>query len=171
MSNDALWIELTSITKAEGAVLQVEKEFPAVAFYEVDKELPLCTGVTLKGSITNLSGNLFLKGTLDFTFLFECDRCLKEFREDYSIEINEVIAKEGSDFEEDEYIPYSSNKVLLTEGIYKCIYPLTLDKHICKEDCKGLCTKCGCNLNEKDCGCEDDEIDPRLEKLKDFFKN
>ncbi len=171
MQNDALWIDLTSVTKADGMVLDVDKTFPKEAFLEADSTLPLDSDVAIKGSITNLSGNLFLKGILSFSFSFECDRCLESYKEDYSLEIDEVIAKEGSDFEADEYIIYSGNKVLLLEGIYKCIYPLTLEKHICKSGCKGLCTKCGCNLNEKDCGCKDDEIDPRLEKLKDFFKN
>ena len=42
-------------------------------------------------------------------------------------------------------------------------------KRLCKEDCKGLCVKCGSDLNEKQCECEDSEIDDRwkvLTKLK-----
>ena len=38
----------------------------------------------------------------------------------------------------------------------------------CKDDCKGLCEKCGTNLNLKDCDCEDDEIDPRWAALKNL---
>ena len=42
-------------------------------------------------------------------------------------------------------------------------------KNLCRPDCKGLCPKCGADLNEGDCGCPKDErVDPRLEKLKDF---
>ncbi len=171
MQDNALYIDLTPITKAEGAVLDVEKTYPKEAFLEVENTLPLTSDVVLRGSITNLSGNLFLKGTLSFCMTFVCDRCLDGFTKDFLLEIDEVIAKENSDFEADEYIPYSGNKVLLVEGIFKLVYQLTLEKHICKDDCKGLCSKCGCNLNLKSCDCTDDEIDPRLEKLKDFFKN
>ena len=37
---------------------------------------------------------------------------------------------------------------------------------LCKPDCKGLCAKCGANLNEGDCGCRHDERDPRLAALQ-----
>ena len=42
---------------------------------------------------------------------------------------------------------------------------------LCSEDCKGLCLKCGQNLNLGDCGCEDDNIDPRWEGLKAIMDN
>ena len=41
-------------------------------------------------------------------------------------------------------------------------------KDLCKEDCKGLCPKCGCDLNEKECSCTTKEIDPRWAVLKNF---
>jgi len=40
---------------------------------------------------------------------------------------------------------------------------------LCREDCKGLCSTCGQDLNEKDCGhSSKKEIDVRLAKLKDI---
>jgi len=43
-------------------------------------------------------------------------------------------------------------------------------KHLCSEDCKGICSKCGKNLNEGKCDCPDREIDPRLAVLADLLK-
>jgi uncharacterized protein len=40
---------------------------------------------------------------------------------------------------------------------------------LCRPDCQGLCMNCGQNLNEGDCGCEEEEIDPRLEALRKFL--
>ena len=40
---------------------------------------------------------------------------------------------------------------------------------LCREDCKGLCPKCGKNLNDGDCGCDRREIDPRLAVLQEFL--
>ena len=51
------------------------------------------------------------------------------------------------------------NNILLTLPI----------KRLCKEDCKGLCQQCGNNLNLSTCQCDNDDIDPRLAKLKDLF--
>jgi uncharacterized protein len=41
---------------------------------------------------------------------------------------------------------------------------------VCKDDCSGLCHKCGINLNNKKCSCIINEVDTRWEKLKDFIK-
>lgn len=40
---------------------------------------------------------------------------------------------------------------------------------MCSSDCKGLCSECGQNLNEQECGCNRGSIDPRLAALKDLF--
>ena len=44
-------------------------------------------------------------------------------------------------------------------------------KHLCKDDCEGICPKCGKDLNEGDCGCPAKEIDPRLQALADLLKD
>lgn len=41
---------------------------------------------------------------------------------------------------------------------------------LCGSDCKGLCPTCGQNWNEGSCNCNHERIDPRLARLKDFFK-
>ena len=40
---------------------------------------------------------------------------------------------------------------------------------LCQEDFRGLCPKCGKNLNEGDCGCDRREVDPRLSKLQELL--
>ena len=40
---------------------------------------------------------------------------------------------------------------------------------LCKEDCKGLCPKCGKDLNKGDCGCDKTVLDPRMAKILDIF--
>jgi uncharacterized protein len=41
-------------------------------------------------------------------------------------------------------------------------------KVICREECRGLCPRCGKNLNRETCQCAGAEVDPRLASLKDF---
>ena len=36
--------------------------------------------------------------------------------------------------------------------------------------CKGICRKCGKNLNEGACGCDDSVPDPRMSVIQDIFK-
>lgn len=170
MEHNDLFIDLSSIVKSEGAEILVSKEYPLEAFLEIDPSLSLKTPVTLNGTITNLAGSLYLNATLSFRMEFECDRCLESFVKDYSVSMEDTIAREDSGLEEDEYIPYQNNRVLLTEAIYKCIFAETLGQHLCKPDCKGLCNQCGANRNLVTCNCDDTEIDPRLLKLKELLK-
>ena len=44
-------------------------------------------------------------------------------------------------------------------------------KVLCSEDCKGICSVCGQNLNEGICDCEDTGLDPRMSVVRDLFKN
>ena len=43
-------------------------------------------------------------------------------------------------------------------------------KHLCSEDCKGLCSVCGANLNKTECGCNRESIDPRLAALQELLQ-
>ncbi len=42
------------------------------------------------------------------------------------------------------------------------------ERALCSDGCKGLCPICGKNKNEGDCGCKEDDTDPRLAVLRDF---
>ena len=42
---------------------------------------------------------------------------------------------------------------------------------LCKESCKGLCSSCGANLNERECGCERRVPDPRWAGLEKFKRH
>ncbi|MDD6168654.1 MAG: DUF177 domain-containing protein, partial [Lachnospiraceae bacterium] len=42
-------------------------------------------------------------------------------------------------------------------------------KVLCKPDCKGICPKCGTNLNLETCDCEQGELDPRMAAFQDVF--
>ncbi len=37
---------------------------------------------------------------------------------------------------------------------------------VCDPGCRGLCPRCGTNLNERSCGCAEEERDPRWEALR-----
>lgn len=39
-------------------------------------------------------------------------------------------------------------------------------RSLCREDCKGLCPRCGINRNQKQCSCEEEFLDPRWDALR-----
>ena len=44
-------------------------------------------------------------------------------------------------------------------------------KVLCRSDCKGICNRCGANLNHGTCGCDVTELDPRMAVIRDIFRN
>ena len=95
-----------------------------------------------------------------------CDRCGTEFD---SVKVQELKAY-LSDGESDdpEAFVLDGDKLDLDETL-STLFVLDMEtKFLCTEDCKGLCSKCGANLNHGPCGCRK-EIDPRLAVLEQLL--
>ena len=85
--------------------------------------------------------------------------------------MNAVLVTELANEEnEDEWVfPLEGDSADL-EDIIRTIFVLNLDsKLLCKEDCKGLCCRCGKNLNDGPCNCQK-ELDPRFAALKQLLE-
>jgi uncharacterized protein len=81
-----------------------------------------------------------------------------------------IVAEDFMDDSEEYCLLYQNGELAIEELIQEVVrieYPL---QHICGLECKGLCPRCGVNLNHESCQCENEDIDPRLEKLKNLFK-
>ena len=100
----------------------------------------------------------------------QCDRCGSEIENVYDIKTcRDIVTKVHSD-ENDELIVVPDMRLNLEELIFSEVVLGLPMKHLCKEDCKGVCGKCGCNLNNSDCDCRQTEIDPRLAALQELLK-
>jgi uncharacterized protein len=121
--------------------------------------------VSVKGEIRNNAGRLEIQLTLNTVFYTECSRCLEPVSFKASYECNDRIVFEESD----EYISLKSDDFNLDEYVYEELSIRLPYRLLCKDDCKGLCPICGNNLNLSQCGCTQDNIDPRLEVLKQLL--
>ena len=140
-------------------------------------ELPDClednfsfiSTVTLSGKITNIGGSLELNVLGKTAVELSCDRCNETFVTDIDFEINEVYKKESADGKSDEDNPdvviLSGNVIDIDELAYSGVYLNLPTKALCSEDCKGLCSNCGKNLNNGSCSCDDRPTDPRFDIL------
>ena len=63
---------------------------------------------------------------------------------------------------------YEGDAVDLDELVREQILLALPSRNLCREDCKGLCQKCGADLNAGQCSCEQGETDPRWAALADF---
>ena len=132
---------------------------------------PVSEPVLAEGTVRNTADVLMMKGTVTTCLHGVCDRCASEFDQDVQLPIDVVLVTEMANEEnEDEGVfPLVGDSADL-EDIIRTVFVLNLDsKMLCKPDCKGLCCRCGANLNEGKCTCEK-EIDPRFAALKQLLE-
>ena len=131
---------------------------------------PVSEPVKAEGTVRNTAGVLVMKGLITTCIHGICDRCATDFDREVEIPIDAVLVTELANEEnEDEWVfPLEANTADL-EDIVRTIFVLNMDsKLLCKEDCKGLCFRCGKNLNDGPCGCQK-ELDPRFAALKQLL--
>lgn len=108
--------------------------------------------VHVKGRVFNRAGVVHLAFSVDFTLLMSCDRCLTEFERDYHFDFEHIVVR-SSDSNNDEYITANGESIDLSEIAVIDLLLQLPSKYLCKDDCKGLCMVCGCDLNESVCDC------------------
>ena len=131
---------------------------------------PVSEPVTASGTIRNTAGVLVMKGMIETTIHGVCDRCAAEFTEKKEIPLDVVLVTELANEEnEDEWVfPLEGDSADL-DDIIRTVFVLNMDsKLLCKEDCKGMCCRCGKNLNDGPCGCQK-ELDPRFAALQQLL--
>ncbi len=132
---------------------------------------PVSEPVLASGTVRNTAGVLLMTGTIKTTIHGVCDRCASGFDRDMEVPINVVLVTEISDEDsEDEWVfPLEGDSADL-EDIVRTVFVLNMDsKLLCKDECKGLCFRCGKNLNDGPCGCQK-ELDPRFAALKQLLE-
>lgn len=139
--------------------------------FEDDEELQsiFADKVELDIEVQKLSDKYFIKLFTVANGHFVCDRCLCDFQQAVKNKFQLVYSTETRNkFEDDVYrfLEENASEIDLTGDVRENLLLSLPMKHICSENCQGLCPTCGANLNEQSCNCSKDAIDPRWEKLK-----
>ena len=125
---------------------------------------PIVHPVQAEGRVTNHAGALVLEGTARSVLALRCDRCGKAFSREKTVTLDSLVAQELEDEENDDILLLDGTELDLDEAV-STAFILAMDtKNLCSDDCKGLCAKCGADLNLGPCGCGPD-VDPRLAAL------
>lgn len=132
---------------------------------------PVNEPVLFTGSVRNTAGVLVMTGELSTVIHGICDRCASEFQQQLNIPVEVVLVRElaNEDSEDEGVFPLVDDSADLEE-IARTVFVLNFSsKLLCKPDCKGLCCRCGHNLNNGPCSCEK-EPDPRFAALRQLLK-
>lgn len=167
-------MNLKYVLANEGSEQKVRYAMDLSGFELAKGEFPFREPVSVEGSAENRAGVVALVLNVRFSFFTRCDRCCAELVEPMTVPIKNVVVVEtegqptGSG-ENDEIIGIRDGVLELDPLVLQSILLALPMKHLCSEDCRGLCPVCGKNLNEGDCGCPKDTTDPRLAKLQQLL--
>lgn len=118
---------------------------------------------------------VFINGRAVITARFVCSRCLGDFSSSMDVSFSEeyvpAVSGEGEADHEltgtELALNYYSGDEIDVAGLVREQVLLSVPmKPLCREDCRGICPRCGKDLSGGDCGCREDRIDPRLAPLK-----
>lgn len=124
----------------EGLVLEGEE--PCSILDLTDPEWTFAEPVGYRLEANVISEALLVTGRVWTRGRVRCSRCLKEFGR--LLEVREFLA----------HTPIGSSDIVdLTPEIRESILLEIPQKALCREDCKGLCCICGCDLNTETCAC------------------
>ena len=141
-----------SATKSDSWFLGLVKDVLGDSFESSDD-------ASLKLDIRLIEKNVNVDGELTFSTHPNCDRCLAHYQGCRSIPVNMVLAPlEGvieADLvkEDEDFGYYEGDRFDLAEIVREKMFLSEPMKNLCKDDCKGLCQKCGKDLNTGPCGC------------------
>lgn len=131
---------------------------------------PISRPVAVEGRVRNSADLLELSMVIRTMLDAVCDRCGKEFLQDRELVYSCLLAEELQNEDNDEIVLLEDGKADV-EDLARTALILGMDtKTLCSEDCKGLCPRCGADLNLGPCSCKK-EPDPRMAVLAKLLEN
>lgn len=133
--------------------------------------------VSIAGTLRKGIAQVDVVGNIQAEIEIDCTRCLSKaetkinfpYKVAYVTEENYTQAEEAELKPEDlEIAIFDGEKIDLNELAREQITLNLPTRFLCRDNCRGLCPKCGANKNSENCSCEENEIDPRWQALRDL---
>lgn len=142
-----------------------------------EDEARLTKPVNISGTIRKGLAQTDVSGTIKGEIEIDCTRCLRpaespldaEFKAAFVTPENYTAEREAELRADDlDVAVFEGDEINLAELAREQILLNLPTRFLCKDDCRGLCPKCGVNLNDAACDCEKKEIDPRWRGLREL---
>ena len=138
---------------------------------ELQGAYPFENPVVVTGKIENHAGIVVLAYHVSTTLCLLCDRCLEEIQEPFEHSFDHVLVSELNEEDDKDAFVVVEDGLLDFDELLRADILLSMPyKHLCKQDCKGLCPVCGKNRNVEECSCNTKQTDPRLEVFKKLLR-
>ncbi len=168
-------INLTELFTRDGKEKTYEAELDMTHFLVPDGDCPVVDKKPVRLRIVNMGDRtLQTDGTAELSLLIPCDRCLEPVKTSFSLSLERTLRMDQTEEEKLESLdeqPYLQGYTLDVDRLVRDeLLPNLPMKVLCDEDCKGICNRCGANLNRESCGCDRSSLDPRMSVIQDIFK-
>lgn len=172
-------IDMRSVLSGEVAKLPIDYDFSLSEKdfgFDTDIDGVVFTKPAhISGEIVNMGGYIGLSAKVSVSYSAECARCLKPLDRSFEVTFERTVVNRGelvntSEDEADDYIQIVDGMLELDSVAAEQLLMEFPMKELCHDDCKGLCPKCGKDLNDGECGCPTKEIDPRLAILQKLLE-
>lgn len=118
--------------------------------YQLFDYFPFESPIGVKAVFNNDLGEIFLFIEISATILLRCDRCLEDFKKDIFLNLEHTLSNSPKHYD---LVFLDNFKVNLDDVVLSDILLYMASKNVCDDGCRGLCFKCGCNLNVGECSC------------------
>lgn len=122
--------------------------------------------------VDRIGDEIFVKTRLRTQAELTCDRCLDQYKMSIDETIDALLTHDDElteHEEEDIYlVTQSTREIDISEPVRQTLLLAIPFKKLCRDDCKGLCPRCGANLNHDPCSCAKTKQDPRWDALRNI---
>jgi uncharacterized protein len=162
---------IIAIKDLNEGINEFEQNLPSENYKIPDSEF-YPNPLSLKIFVDKLESLFRFKISVYTDAVFSCDRCLENYKSNFNETIEQLYQLGHSELDSDEIeiLPDNSKEIDISKTIHDVFILNRPIRLLCRKNCKGLCVNCGVNLNNKNCGCQQEAIDPRFEKLKSLLK-
>lgn len=162
-------IDLKRLFKDRDAKMDIDYSF-SIEKVDIDGFYPFVSPVSAKGKLKNYAGSVELTVDLSYDFYMPCSRCMEETLTKQNLKVHHALVRENCEDMEDFYLTVEDS-VDMDELLYQDIILNLPVKYICKDDCRGICSSCGANLNKENCSCEKGEVQNAFSSLKALLED
>jgi len=167
-------IDLRALARGENRLVL---EASAEELDLLEQDVALLGPIRVHLNVTKVEAGVTVKGEILFRVQTECFRCLEMFERDIPAGINLLFERRietsyerwvGSPDDDLKVIPPEECLVEIGESVREAILLELPMKLLCSDECAGLCSTCGTNLNTTTCDCGDAETAPEWSALSDL---
>jgi len=175
---DAMLFNVAQLMKSDVGTL-LATDFQEDDEVTLDDDLKVVGPINGHARMRRTNQGLLVDGWVDLTLKLNCTRCLKDFEQPLHVTFEElfyptvdvVTGMPIPAFDEEEAFPLDDHHQLdLTEALRQNVLTAIPMVTLCREDCQGLCSQCGKDLNLGPCDCKP-EVDYRLSVLEKLLQD